>query len=131
MTKLKYLSFFLITFLNFVCILKIEAQTLQFRGPNRNGIFPAKGLLKQWPENGPETLWVAENLGKSNASTIATENRIYTTGNIDSLEYVSCLDLEGNILWQKPYGKTWKNSYPEARCTPTLEENRLYLLATR
>ncbi|KJF42540.1 outer membrane protein assembly factor BamB family protein [Draconibacterium sediminis] len=129
MFKLKYLSFSFIALFSFVCFLKVEAQITQFRGPNRDGIFPEKGLLKQWPENGPKTLWVAEELGKSNASTIATENRIYTTGNIDSLEYVSCLDLQGKILWQKPYGKAWRNSFPEARCTPTLEENRLYLLS--
>ncbi|WP_319591149.1 PQQ-binding-like beta-propeller repeat protein [uncultured Draconibacterium sp.] len=129
MMKLKFLFYSLLTFFCCVGFLTVEAQIIQFRGPNRNGIFPDKGLLKQWPETGPETLWIAENLGKSNASTIATENRIYTTGNFDSLEYVSCLDLQGNILWKKPYGKAWENSYPEARCTPTLEENRLYLLS--
>ena len=110
-------------------ILSSNAQIIQFRGPNRDGIFPETGLLKEWPENGPEKLWVAEGLGKSNASTIATSNRIYTIGNIDTMESVTCLDLQGNILWQKPYGKAWKNSFPEARCTPTLENNRLYMIS--
>jgi hypothetical protein len=27
-----------------------------FRGPQRNGIFPAKGLLRQWPEGGPPVI---------------------------------------------------------------------------
>lgn len=107
----------------------VDAQIIQFRGPNRDGIFPETNLLKQWPNEGPKTIFVAEGLGKTNSSTIATTDKIYTTGNIDSMEYISCLDLEGNILWQKPYGKAWKNSFPEARCTPTLENNRLYMIS--
>ena len=104
-------------------------QITQFRGPNRDGIFPETGLLKEWPADGPEVLFVTEGLGKSNSSTIATTDRIYTTGNIDTLEYISCLDLNGKILWQKPYGQAWKNTFPEARCTPTLEGDRIYLLS--
>lgn len=107
----------------------IDAQIIQFRGPNRDGIFPGANLLKEWPAEGPEVLFVTKALGKTNASTIATSKRIYTTGNIDTLEYLSCLNLDGQLLWQKPYGRAWKNSFPEARCTPTLENNRIYALS--
>ena len=31
-----------------------------FRGPLRNGIYPAKGLLKKWPAEGPRLLWEAQ-----------------------------------------------------------------------
>ena len=31
----------------------------QFLGPNRNSTSPEKGLLRSWPENGPEVLWTA------------------------------------------------------------------------
>jgi hypothetical protein len=31
-----------------------------WRGPDRNGIYPEKDLLRQWPEEGPETAWVFE-----------------------------------------------------------------------
>ncbi|MBK3517298.1 PQQ-binding-like beta-propeller repeat protein [Carboxylicivirga marina] len=106
-----------------------NAQITQFRGPNRDGIFPETGLLKEWPADGPEVLFVTEGLGKTNSSTIATSERIYTTGNIDTLEYLSCMDLNGKVLWQKPYGEVWKNSFPEARCTPTLEGDRIYVLS--
>ncbi|MDX8340870.1 PQQ-binding-like beta-propeller repeat protein [Draconibacterium sp. IB214405] len=129
MTNFKFLPLILIVSLFFSSVTTTNAQVIQFRGPNRDGIFPETGLLKEWPEEGPEVLWVTEDLGKSNSSTIATADRIYTTGNIDTMEYVSCLDLQGNILWQKSYGRAWINTYPEARCTPTLEDNRLYLLS--
>src|SRR5262245_59413808 len=34
----------------------------QWRGPNRDGISPEKGLLKTWPKDGPNLAWQA-NLG--------------------------------------------------------------------
>jgi len=130
MQKLKICLNTIITLTMVILItLPSQAQIIQFRGPNRDGIFPDTNLLKEWPESGPEILFVTEGLGKSNSSTIATANRIYTTGTIDTLEYVSCLDMQGNILWQKPYGQAWINTYPEARCTPTLEDDRLYLIS--
>lgn len=112
----------------FLMFFTSEAQVVQFRGPNRDGIFPATNLLKEWPETGPEVLFVTEGLGKTNSSTIATNRHIYTTGNIDTIEYLSCLDLQGNILWQKPYGPAWNKTFPEARCTPTLDGDRIYVL---
>lgn len=107
------------------------AQDDQFRGPGRNGIFPEEGLLKEWPEEGPELLWVTEGLGKSFSSVVAGKGKIYTTGKKDSIEYLTALDREGNILWQKPYGLTWNQSFPEARCTPALDGDRIYLLSGR
>jgi outer membrane protein assembly factor BamB len=32
----------------------------QFRGPNRDGISAETGLLRQWPQGGPEVLWSTE-----------------------------------------------------------------------
>ena len=41
-----------------------------WRGPDRNGISPDTGLLKQWPEGGPKLLWKVDGLGKG-FSTVA------------------------------------------------------------
>jgi outer membrane protein assembly factor BamB len=45
------------------------------------------------------------------------------------MEYLTCLDHTGKILWQNPYGPRWTKSYPEARCTPTVDGERLYVLS--
>ena len=29
----------------------------QWRGPNRDGVSPAQGLLEKWPEDGPKLAW--------------------------------------------------------------------------
>jgi hypothetical protein len=35
-------------------------EVFQWRGENRNGIYNEEGLKDQWPEGGPELLWVFE-----------------------------------------------------------------------
>ncbi len=106
----------------------VNAQSAQWRGPNRDGIYPDTGLLKEWPEEGPEIVFTTEGIGKAYSSAVATPERIYVTGIIDTIEYLSCLDLAGNVLWQKPYGRCWIQTYPESRCTPTVDEDRVYVL---
>lgn len=106
----------------------LMAQVAQWRGPNRDGIYPDRGLLKEWPANGPSILFTTKGIGKGFSSAVATSDRIYVTGIVDTIEYLSCLDLAGNIMWQKPYGRCWNQTYPEARCTPTVDENRVYVL---
>jgi outer membrane protein assembly factor BamB len=104
------------------------AQEAQWRGANRDGKFEGTDLLKEWPEQGPKKLFVVEGLGKGHSSAIASKDRIYTTGIKDSSEYLSCMDMTGKLLWQKSYGKCWQKSYPDARCTPTLDQGRIYVI---
>lgn len=106
----------------------LAAQDVQWRGPNRDGIYADTMLLKEWPENGPEVLFTTRGIGRGFSSAVATRDLIYVTGTKDSLEYLSALDLHGNMVWQTPYGRSWDQSYPETRCTPTVEENRIYVL---
>ena len=68
-------------------------------------------------------------MGKGFSSTVATQDKIYAIGIKDTIEYLTCLDHSGKILWQKPYGRCWNGSYPEARCTPTVVGDRVYVLS--
>ncbi|MHC4179876.1 MAG: PQQ-binding-like beta-propeller repeat protein, partial [Planctomycetota bacterium] len=40
-----------------------DTQWPWWRGPNHDGKSPDEGLLKQWPEGGPELLWKVDFLG--------------------------------------------------------------------
>ena len=40
----------------------LKAQQVNWRGVKRDGHFQEKGLLKQWPENGPEKILSVEGL---------------------------------------------------------------------
>lgn len=116
-------------------VLSLSSQSLiaqaitQWRGPDRNGVFPETGLLKSWPEEGPALLWSVDNLDEGYASVSVSGNRIYLTGRQDSTEYLTVLDTRGKRIWREAFGRGVRQSYPEARCTPTVEENRIYLIS--
>jgi outer membrane protein assembly factor BamB len=52
-----------------------------WRGPNRDGIYPETGLLKSWPETGPEMAWSFEGLGAGHGSVGFSHDKIFCTGN--------------------------------------------------
>ena len=52
----------------------------QWRGPERNGVYPESELLKKWPADGPAQLWFSEGLGLGFSSVAVTEHAIYATG---------------------------------------------------
>lgn len=110
-------------------VLTTQAQIYQFRGPNRDGKFPESGLLKEWPETGPELLLVHEGIGEGWSSVISNGKYIYATGKIDSMDYLTCIDFEGNRKWQVAYGKAWDGSFPSTRSTPSIEEDRIYIIS--
>lgn len=106
----------------------IRTVPTRWMGPEANGHYPDTGLLKEWPEEGPEKLFVAEDLGRGFSSAVATSERIYVTGIRDSIEYMTALDLKGKQLWQKAIGPCYNQSFSETRSTPTVEEERVYVL---
>ena len=72
----------------------------QWRGPNRDGISPDKGLLKEWPKDGPTVLWQVDTVGVGYSSIAVQGGRIYTQGDLQGVEHVLCLDAKtGQVLW--------------------------------
>lgn len=114
---LLFVSFFLNSF----------SQITQWRGPNRDGIFPDTTLLTSWPENGPELILEVEKIGKGFSSPIVVGDMIYTTGMIDTLDYLTAIDRTGKFKWQIPYGRSWNKSFPDTRSTPTIDGDRIYV----
>jgi hypothetical protein len=77
----------------------VNAQTTaQWRGLERNGIYPEKNLLKKWPANGPQMLWSYEGIGNGYGSPTITSDKLYITGEIDSIGYLFAFDLKGKLL---------------------------------
>ena len=103
----------------------------QWRGPNRNGVYPETGLLREWPSEGPELLWTTEGIGAGFSSAAVTKRMIYTAGKKDTVEYITAIDHQGAIQWQLPYGLAGRQAYPETRCIPTVEGDRIYHISGR
>lgn len=95
----------------------------QWRGPGRDGISDAKGLISEWGEDGPPLLWETEGLGRGYSSIAIADGKIFTMGQADGGEQLMALDVNGGTkLWSVEIGKGNPN------CTPTVDGNRVYAL---
>ena len=61
----------------------ISQEATRWRGPSGDGVYAESGLLKQWPDNGPEVLWTYEELGQGHSSAIVSNGSVYTSGMLD------------------------------------------------
>lgn len=103
----------------------------QWRGPTRDGIYPAKNLLKEWPADGPRMIWSYEGLGKGHGTVAVAHDKIYVAGMPDSIGILYAFDMTGNLLWKKAYGLEWTGDYPGSRSTATIVDNYLYFESGR
>jgi outer membrane protein assembly factor BamB len=117
----------LITLIAFTIISSGFAQEVQWRGPDRNGIYPDKGLLQQWPEEGPGLILMKEGLGGGYSTPVLYEGKYFVSGRRDSIEVMTALASDGTILWETTYGRAWMESFQETRNTPAIENNRIYI----
>jgi len=111
------------------------AESIDWRGPDRTGIFDETNLLTEWPAEGPEQLWSITGIGEGYSSMCVTKDKIFLTalgsGKEASKEFLIALDKSGKVLWRTEYGKATTLDYPPARTTPVLHEpnNCLYVLS--
>ena len=101
----------------------------QWRGIERDGVSKETGLLKEWPEGGPKLLWSVEGIGAGFSSPSIFNGSLYITGTSDKVEFLSAYDLDGNMKWKKEYGKAYTKSYPDARTSPTVDGNSIYVVS--
>jgi len=125
---MKKYTIFLIAglFLMMACSLKKDNPS-QWRGLDRQGIYYETGLLKIWPENGPELIWSFEGLGAGHSSVGIGNDRVFINGMPDTLGVLYSFDLDGNLLWEKVYGEEWHVSYTGSRSTPLVVDDVVYL----
>jgi outer membrane protein assembly factor BamB len=100
-----------------------------WRGPLRNGVYPETGLLKEWPSNGPEMMWSYQELGQGHSSAAVSGDFLYVSGMQDRTGYLFKFDLMGGLVYKKPYGPEFSESYYGTRGTPVIAGDRVYLLS--
>ena len=98
----------------------------QWRGPARNGIYPEKGLLKKWPENGPDMLWSFEGLGAGHGNVGIGKDKMFILGMPDTIGVLYAFDYSGKLVWKKNYGLEWYQNYTGSRSTPTIVGDLVY-----
>ncbi|MCK9421601.1 MAG: PQQ-like beta-propeller repeat protein [Bacteroidales bacterium] len=119
-------------FIIFLCLsyFPVIAQvTAQWRGPQRSGIYPDTGLMTEWPARGPLLLWSATGIGQGFSSAVSDGTVVYVTGMKDTMDYLTAINMKGELLWQVPFGPSWSGAFPESRTTPTLENGFIYVIS--
>jgi len=111
------------------CLAAAGPDWPQFEGPRRENKSADTGLLKSWPEEGPQLLWRAAGIGRGFSSVAIGRGRIYTAGQTEEDTIVTALDLDGQTVWQARNGPAYQRSPAGSRGTPTLDGPRLYHLS--
>lgn len=72
----------------------------QWRGPNRDGLSPDKGLLKEWPEAGPAIAWETDQVGIGYSSVAIKDGVLVTMGDLNGVEHIIAVSVsDGSRLW--------------------------------
>jgi len=103
------------------------SQNSQWRGENRDGVYNETGLLKVWPESGPELLWSYEGLGAGFTSAAIANEKLYITGLIGDNLVLYVFNTEGELLIEKIVGKEESEKWPGPRSTINVNEGKLYI----
>ena len=101
----------------------------QWRGPLRDNKSSYQGINQDWKAQPPELVWSIDGLGKGYASVSIQGDRLYTTGNMGDGQAVIAVDLaDRKIAWTKLLtASDPRHAWDGARCTPTIDGDRLYV----
>jgi outer membrane protein assembly factor BamB len=128
----RLISSFISLFFILVLVQPVSAQeNSQWRGKMRDGNYSETGLLKKWPESGPQLLWSFEGLGEGYTSAAIANDKIYITGMVDSTGVLYIFDLHGRLLNKKTYGLEWNANYNGTRSTVNVNDGKLYIFSGR
>ena len=109
-------------------LVNITAQDWpQYLGPDRNNISPQKGLLRSWPEGGPEVLWTVD-LGIGYGGPVVKDGKVYLLDRDNEVgDKLRCFDLDtGEELWRFEYDAPGSVMFPGSRSVPAIDGNHVY-----
>jgi len=114
-----------------MCVVAINATYAQdwpqYFGPNRNGLSTEKGILRSWPQQGPEILWTVD-IGIGFGGPVVKDGKVYLLDRDDKVgDKLRCFDLSsGKELWNFGYDAPGSVMFPGSRSVPIIDGNRIY-----
>ena len=114
----------------------VAADWPQWRGPHRDGISQEKGLLSEWPKEGPKLLWQVKDVGSGYSTPAVVGARLYLLSNEGTdNESVQAREIkDGSLAWSTRIGKVGNPNqspaYPGARSTPTVDGDSIFVLGS-
>jgi outer membrane protein assembly factor BamB len=121
--KVKFLT--VLVLLSVVCV--FAADWPQYYGPKRDATSSEKGILRNWPKEGPNVLWTAlVNIGYG--GPVVSGGKVYLLDRDDKVgDNLRCLDFSsGKELWNFAYDAPGSFNHPGSRSAPTVDGNYVY-----
>ncbi len=106
----------------------------QWQGPDRNAISKERGLLQEWPKEGPRLAWKINGLGGGPSTPSIADGRIFGMSHRGPDEVVWAVsETDGKALWVTRLGPAFRqDQMPQANegpaSTPTVDGERLYVV---
>ena len=105
----------------------------QWQGPDRDSVSKERGLLQQWPKEGPPLAWKVKGLGGGDSAPSIARGKIYGMSNRGDAEVIWCFSEEdGKELWSIRLRKAFAQQMSQGKegpgCTPTVDGDRLYVI---
>ncbi len=105
----------------------------QWQGRDRNAISREKGLLQEWPADGPPLAWRIGGLGGGDSAPAIAGGKLFGMSNRDDKEIVWALsEADGKEVWATPLGDAVQQNVPQSKegpgGTPTIDGNRVYVI---
>ena len=106
------------------------ADWTQWRGPNGNGIAPDTGINKNWGQKAPQTLWTVPMGDQGFAGPSVADGKVFIVDHQGEQDIVKALDFQtGQEIWRYAYKDTAQANYGYARCSPTINDGKVYTLS--
>ncbi len=104
-----------------------EGGYVRFLPNDGNNVYPASGLLRQWPAAGPKELWRA-TLGPGKSAVIEAAGRAFTAAQTEGKQWAFCLDpATGKTLWRTLLATNENHHQVEGPVTsPVVDGDRVY-----
>jgi outer membrane protein assembly factor BamB len=97
---------------------------------DRTGVYSKEsGLLKSWPEGGPELLWHYQGLGNGFTSVTIDKEQLFVTGETDEKGYLYVMNMDGKLQRKIEYGTEWVENYQGTRNAVIPNDGKLYIVS--
>jgi outer membrane protein assembly factor BamB len=117
-----------------VCLISLTGLTEggdwpQFLGVNRTGTSTETGLLKTFPQDGPQVVWKTP-LGTSMSGIAVAGKQALTLFQDETRQFAVSLSTEtGQILWKTALAPAFENGMGNGpRATPAVAEGRVFVM---
>ena len=99
----------------------------QYMGPHRNSYSDENGILRSWPETGPEILWKVD-VGIGYGGPVVKDGKVYLLDRDDKVgDKMRCFDLNtGEELWKYEYDAAGEVMFPGSRSVPVVDNDHVY-----